>query len=611
MSLSYSPLEAVTVLDPNVDLIDQSDRKYVILKGGNQYTYKEYVASTISNTAITFNCPPPSANTIVSRKLYVRLPIRLTFTGTVSSGGKLLVPGKDAFRQFPISSSCSMLSLVINGQPANIPLAEIIHAMNRFNCGEEVLATEYSITPCYPDQSQDYNDLNGSINNPLAGFVDTRQGNVSGRGAIPFTVVSDNGTTAIVDAVITEPIFVSPAYYGMGDAAGFYNVNALSVTMNFHSNGFRAWSHMADANTATNRVITNIQMQFNNFSTSFSYGSIQPAMLFKYITPSNQMGLSPVNMPLTYPYFEVTDHTTDFNTPLAYGSAQPYILQSSNLQLNSIPRKIYIYLKRSNAQLLSSAIYPDVFFPILQVNVTIGNYTGQLSSATPQQLYEIALKNGYRGSFIQWSGDKVCAASAFLTPGGTNFIATEGGILCIDPALDLGLPDNVCSGYQDQVNFQVTITTVNNFDPSVANKGMQLPLVTMHVVTVDEGSFVVPQINSAVKSLGIISAQDIANARLSKRIKYEDVVKINGGNFLSNIKDIAADVDKGLRQSKLISTALSIPNPYSMYTAPLGQVAKNIGYGNGGAVYDPSQSEENYGGARLKKKSLAKRLRDV
>jgi hypothetical protein len=610
MSLSYNPLQTVSVLDPNIDLMDQQDRKYAILKGGNQYTYKEYIASTISNSSITFNCPPPSANTIVSRKMYVRLPIRLTFTGTSASGGKLLVPGKDAFRQFPISSSCNMLSLVINGQPANIPLSEIIHAMNRFNCGEEVLATEYSITPCYPDQSQDYNDLDGSIGNPLSNFVDSRQGDINGRGAIPFTVVSDNGTTAIVDAVITEPIFVSPAYYGMGDAAGFYNVNAITVTMNFITNGFRAWSHMADAGTATSRIINSIQMQFNNFSTAFSYGSVQPSMLFKYITPSNQMNLSPVNMPLTYPYFEVTDHTTDFNTPAAYDAIGNY--PSSNLQLNSIPRKIYIYLKRSNVQLQSSSIYPDVFMPILQANVTIGNYTGQLTSATQQQLYEMALKNGYRGSFIQWSGSKVGSASSFVTPGGTSFIATEGSILCIDPALDLGLPDNVCSGYQDQVNFQVTLTAVNNFNHATLNRGMQAPLLTLHVVTVDEGSFVIPQINSAVKSLGIITAQDIINAKVSDGIKYRDVVQINGGgNFWSNLKEIASPVNKFLKDTKVISTALSAPNPYSMYTAPVASVAKSLGYGNGGAVYDPSQSQGNYGGASVSRRSLASRLRDI
>jgi|WetSurMetagenome_2_1015567.scaffolds.fasta_scaffold09542_6 hypothetical protein len=622
MSLSYSPLQVVSVLDPVIDLEDQASRKYAITKGGNQYTYKEYIATTVSNNSITWNCPPPSANTIVDRKMYVKIPIRLQFTGTVTGAtgpsALLLNPGKDAFRQFALSSSCQMLQLTINGQPVQIPLSEVIHGLNRYNCGEEVLATEYSLAQAvYPDQSHDYNDLYGSINNPLGNFLDARQGLVAPRGAIPFTIVQNNSTSAIVDAVLVEPLFVSPAYYGLGDAAGFYNVNAIQVTMNFLNNGFRAWSHAQSVSLGVYSTITNIQMQFSNFTGGdFSYDiNAQPAILFKYITPSNQMHLSPVNMPLTYPYFEVTDSQTALPGTLAPGLIKQYT--SNNLQLNSIPRKIYMFLKRNNTQLQQTAIYPDVFYPIFNVNITLGNYTGQLSSATVEHLYEIALKNGYRGSFTQFKGDKV-PIGTYAVGGAT--LVTEGSVLAIDCSTDLGLPDGICAGYQDQVNFQVTFSTINRY---TAANGAEDPALVFHIVTVNEGSFVIPQINSAVKSLGIITAHDILNARVDRNIKYHDIVTVNGGsrgngNFLTNIKDFAIKNAPGanqfLKDTKLISSALSVPNPYSAVTMPAAAVARTLGYGeggDGGAVYDPSQDMENYGGRRMSKKHLAKRLMHI
>jgi len=627
MSLSYAPLKVVSVNDPVIDLLDQQDREYVIIKGGNQYTYKQYNAQTISNTSITFNCPPPSANTIVSRKMYVQIPVRLTFTGSNTHTGatgaaenNLLSPGNDAFRQFPISSSCNMLQLVINGQPVNIPLSDVIHALSLYNCGESVLATEFSISPNMPDQTHDYNDLVGSINNPLSNFFDARQGLAAGRASYAFTVVENTRTRAVVDAVITEPLFVSPAFYGEGDASGFYNTNAISATFNFVSNGFRMWSHVAD----TANVITNIQMQFNAFATAFSYqNQATPSMLFKYITPSNQMNLSPVNMALTYPYFEVNTYPTDQPNALTFGQA-PVTLQSANLQLNSIPRKFYIWIKRQNVQTYASAVYPDVFYPITNINVTLGNYTGQLTSATPQQLYEISLKNGFRGSYTQWTGQDVGGAMSFITPGATGYAGATGYsymspgacVLCLDPSTDLGLPDNVCSGYQDQINFQVSVTTYNPLDSVSRAKGMLQPFVTLWVATISEGSFVIPQINSAVKALGIITAQDIISAHVDHNIKYHDVVTINGGNagsgnFLSNLKNVGMKINDALKSSKLISKVLATPNPYSAYTAPASAFANSLGYGDGGAVFDPSQDMENYGGRRMSKKSLAHRLRRI
>jgi len=197
----------------------------------------------------------------------------------------------------------------------------------------------------------------------------------------------------------------------------------------------------------------------------------------------------------------------------------------------------------------------------------------------------------------------------------------EGPVIALDMATDLGLPDNICAGYQDQVNFQVTFTTINNFTPPVGSP-MAAPELVLYIVTVQEGSFCIPQINTATKNIGIVTAKDILNAKVSHRIKYYDVARINGGtqgrgNFLDTIEDIGSKINNALEKSHVISKGLSVPNPYSEFTAPAAQFVSSLGYGahhpqhHAGAVLDPSQSMGNFGGRHVSKKELAKRLMNI
>src|SRR5574338_1028518 len=112
MSLSYQPLEPVLVRDP-ITQVD-SKRDYAILKGGNQVTWKRYTTTSVSTSAITWSCPPPSGNVFVDRKQYVLLPVRLIFSGN-STGDPILVAGCDAPRAFPLNGSLEVLQSSING----------------------------------------------------------------------------------------------------------------------------------------------------------------------------------------------------------------------------------------------------------------------------------------------------------------------------------------------------------------------------------------------------------------------------------------------------------------------------------------------------------------
>jgi hypothetical protein len=304
MSLSYQALDPVLVRDPITQV--ESKRDFAVLKGANQVTWKRYTTTNITSTQITWSAPPPSGNVFQDRKQYLLLAIRLVFTGSGVLTGNLLNPGNDAPRSYPISSSLEVLQISINGQSFSIYLSDMIQALSHYNTDIKLHNKDYSMTPNYPDQTGSYADLaSGNIRNPLGGYQNGIHQTVMQRGGFPFTIVQNTPTQAVVDMVVAEPLFISPMFFGCGNAAGLYNVTTFDMTLNFLSNANRFWSHNQ---LPTSNPITNIQAYFSNFTvpfaTPFTYTEAQPLLLMKYLTPDSIQVLSP-NMPITYSYYDV------------------------------------------------------------------------------------------------------------------------------------------------------------------------------------------------------------------------------------------------------------------------------------------------------------------
>ena len=118
----------------------------------------------------------------------------------------------------------------------------------------------------------------------FAQYGDSNQESVTNRGGFPyFTIVSNTLSQAVIDCVFTEPIFLSPFYFGQGNATAFIGVQDLSWNFTFVSSpGFRMWSHNP-LGAAAPGAITGSQVAFNNFSTlpggNFTYGAIVPSLI--------------------------------------------------------------------------------------------------------------------------------------------------------------------------------------------------------------------------------------------------------------------------------------------------------------------------------------------
>jgi hypothetical protein len=597
MSLSFQPIEPVCVYDPRVMI--EKHRTYAVLKSGSQCTWKAFTTTSISQSSLQFSCPPPSGNVIVDRKIYVYIPIRLTFTGIPANGQYLITNGRDAPRAFPIASSIDTLSATINNQSVNINIGDVIHALMHYNTDSDLKNGNYSTTPTYQDQAQNYGDLFGSTRNPLGAYADTPDGAEMARGGFPFTVVANpigdgvSARTAIVDVAFCEPIFLPPFYFGKNNGCGFYNINTMDFNFTFISNiANRMWSHDDRSGSA---VITSSTATFGGITggptTVFANNlGNQPAMLFQYITPQETMVL-PTNMPITYPYFDIIRFPTDLSQST---TALPVTYNSNNIQLNSVPRRMYLYIRERNSDLQANASHTDTFFQINSISIQFLNSSGLLASASMSQLYQMSQANHCQQSWTQWSGGKV------QVTGGPGFTVatygTQGSVLCLEFATNIGLPSLMAPGVLSQCQLQVQVTATN-----VSGRTIN---PTLYIVPVLEGTFTVVSMGQCSTNIGVITPADILNCHQNGIVNYNDVQMVNGGDFWSGLKDFGSKlmgyIGKAhdfIKDNKLISTGLSaIPHPIAQ---GVGTAAKLFGYGEGGVLE---------GGRQLNRTEMRKRL---
>jgi hypothetical protein len=619
MSLSYEKLDCITVRDPRTLVLNK--REYAVLKSGSRTNWKPFTTNSISSSNISFTCPPPSAQFYTDRKQYFLLPIRLSFTGTAPTGQLLLNPGQDCPRAFPISSAIDSLQVTINNEGVSIQMADVIQALMHFNTDEKLSELDYSMTPNLLDQAQQYSSLFGTNRSPMAFYGDTTDKAMSSRTAFPFTVVSNTNTTAVVDMLCCEPLFLSPFYWGCGNESGFFNVSTMDFNITFlNQAGNRMWSHDA-VSVGVPTTITNVQATFNNFSPAFSYAVNQPFMLFQHISPQENM-IIPYNIPITYPYFEVIRFNTDSGNSIAAGGFWNFT--SNNIQLSNIPRRVYVYVRERNADLYSTCQNPDTYFSLeAPFNLQWENESNLFSSATKHDLYKMSKKNHCNLSWTQWSGGPVMGQNSFAT--GDQY-GTVGSILCFEYATDVGLPSLDAPGKLKQATF-----SVNGIAKNISNRTIT---PSVYVVVVYEGTFTITGQGLATTNLGVITSEDILNAQQAPFVNYCDIEDVNGGNFLSGLKSFGnkilnagKDVNSFLRENKLISgISGAIPIPQLQ---GVSAIAKTLGYGQGGCGCcggcgcmacrgtgvsvggedDDMYGSGSYGGARLRRKSLRRRLR--
>ena len=157
-------------------------------------------------------------------------------------------------------------------------------------------------------------------------------------------------------------------------------------------------------------------------------------------------------------------------------------MSSNNIQLNSIPSKLYVFMRKRNQDLNSDPFSTDTFLKIKSLSIQWGNRNGVLSSADQRQLFDLACKNGFQGSWTAWSGQKVNKPALASAGFGTSAeqYAGLGSVVALDP-LDLGLSALDAPGKLAQLMLQVQVDYENVSDAAITP--------TLYVVAISQGLF--------------------------------------------------------------------------------------------------------------------------
>lgn len=528
------PEDVLVELDPNIDLA--LAYKMFVEQGAQNVTKTKYPSTNISSSTIKFDSinPPSSAN-IVDRRVYVRFPFRLVLTGTgVAAGSWLLnvvnsVPatgagdlsgGVDALRAFPLNQALQTVTVTMNNSSFNQNINHYIEPLLRYSNYRDVGETNYSGTPNMQDTYQQYSDFikYGSARNALGqhgenGYLSPRAGfsgirvisqNIQGGAAGSVSTGPADIMVSVVDCEVIEPIFLSPLSFGKKSFKGFYGLSTMTVSLTFDPNSTNyLWSHDAVSSGIT---ISSITLDVLNNQTFQN----RPEIEFTYYTPRPDQ-IADIPKTLYYPYHAIHDF------PFTQNSSLPPLgettVQVNTLQLNSIPKLIYIYFRKQTADKTFNDT--DTYARIKSINVSFSNQHGLLSDASEHQLYEMSVENGLELSWSDW----------------TKY---TGSVLSIDLArqLSMNCGDYVGKTGSFQLQYKITIQNISDNPVTYEN----------YTIVVDQGyiSIVDCQINQ-YPSLG----PDVAELHKAEKfhgINFETPFTFYGYGFGDRLRNLGKKI---------------------------------------------------------------------
>lgn len=536
MSLNINPLSVVQTLEPRTRVYNE--RQYAIFRGGKQSSWKPVVSTSFSDTSIQFTAPPPNPQIIVDRKVKLNTHLLVTLTGNTGTANNLYNPANnnDAPRSHPLQRIINTMAVTLNNTQVSNNNSDVVDPIFYYGDDDKKREIDNSLSPAMLDQSQQYSDLNGGVRNPLNNYASSVSGADTGRGAFNFTVLTNTPTSATILLNVTDYLYLSPFLSNQMDGPGFVQLQTMDFNISL-GNLSRCWSTF-------NPFVTSVSATLSN--------QLPPQLLFNYITPDTLMKLP---KSVCYPYFEIQRYPTNMGSVNAGVTISQ--VQSNNIQLHSIPNRIYLFARRRNAD--RTAFTTDTFAGINSISVNWNNQSGLLSSAKQEDLYALSMDNGLQMSWTQFSRN-------------------VGSMICLVMGKDICLEPNECPGmlgtYQLQINCSVT---------NLASSAINLDL---YVITVSEGTLTLED-NRAITQIGVVSQSDVLNSVNAPMIPYEQLVDQRGASFWSSIKDFFGDVGRGVK--KAYDTVAPIVREVAPYVGParalLGVGANSGGSVSGGGVY--------------------------
>jgi hypothetical protein len=511
MASNLIPLEVVQERFSETGL--HQKQYYGVFSGSSESTYKRFTTSSFSTSSISWNCPPPNQDVLVSRCVIQDISFDVSFTGTTTLGANLLDGWglTMALRALPIARSTKNMNARINDGSFSLSTNDSLTAFCRY--GYNSMKREISGSPCYLDQSQNYDELINTIKNPLGSAFNSFDDNFEQRGSYSVQILTNTPTTATMRVRLFEPILLSPFHFLGKRETAFVGINSMDVTLTFDSNLPACLISKAPSDPAV----------FSNVSVTLTE---QPALLFTYYSAQETMSIP---REVAYPYVNVERYPTDYGGAVASGTTVQ--IASNNIQLNTIPRRIYVYARSTNNSLNINST--DTFLRIKDVNISFGNRSGLLASANAYQLYEVSKLAGCDLSWDQWYG----TYNSGITGG--RAVSGVGSVLCIDPGVSIGLDALSAPGILNNTQLQITCT-FQNISPSNMN-------ITMYVVVLNDG--VINIVNGKLTTqIGILTSTEVLNASSNGVYIEHQQGEISGG-FLTQMGAVKSKVVPFLKKA--------------------------------------------------------------
>jgi hypothetical protein len=409
-------------------------------------------------------------------------------------------------------------------------------------------------------------------------------------------------TTVYVQFRVTEPLLLSPYIFGSGEGKqGFYGIQTMNFQMNMLSNANRAWRTGTD-DYAKNCVV-------ESFEDSTLY--------FQFLTPHASEMLEARNV---VPYYEFPVYrTTNFPRISGFlgrvqqdgtvgavesgaGAQNAATLNSSNIQLNGIPDKLLVFVRKNLQNLTCNE--SDKYLTITGIRINFNNQAGLLASQSQQQLYRNSKLSGLNMSWEQFSGSTIsvsgqvrgrsepvssyrysgaCFDSQYNIPGedpseptfdpGFKLIPTTGSILVLNMGEVVQLTDEYYApGSLGTFNLQVSLSVENNHEETWESNTYEMIIIPMN-----SGVFVNERGTSST-FLSLLTKQDVLDSLNQTAYTNFEVERLVGGrNFMDKVRS-------GLHW--IHSKIPAVKQTLGYIPHPVAQTAHNVlgalGYGHSG-----------------------------
>ena len=565
----------VLVKDDRLDVTDNI--KYAVIKGGQNMTCAQFSAISESASQVTFNIQVPSEQTILDRRVLLESVLSITVQSqTLKKVGDNMeaqtLTGDEtcgygttsALAPFPIHQLFTVLSATINNNTVSINMRDVLPVITRLMDKREVSCYN-GTTPTYTDSYTNYNDGVGALNNASGNYSSALDSDIYARGS--FTLLNYESSLSqdektLIEAFqfkITEPLLLSPFIYSnpQSNCQGFYGIQNLNFILNVGDANrvFRgptvatidgnptidSGSPVEGETLGISKILGGATFTINNKSTSFNALS-SSRLLFQFLTPHPSDLMPAKNI---VPYYELPRYITTLeynnvwngkatvatnikntNTFIKVNGGKRF--NSQSLQLNQIPDKLIVYLRKSGGN--QGPGDADVTWPISNITVNFNNNSGLLASATPQDLYKMAKDNGSNQNWLEWSGlANLCTGG----PAGEQpfkSVTTVGSYLVLEFGKDIQLvEDFYAPGSLGNFNLQVLLTYDNT---RTYDETIKYDLV---VVTLNSGVFVNERGTSSTYT-GILTKADVLEASDQVPFTRADVKRMVGGGFLDVLK---------------------------------------------------------------------------